>query len=361
MNQVVVIPSLNPDERLVRLVDALQFRGFSRFIIVDDGSDKGTQRFFQHLEMRGCIVYHHTENRGKGAAIKTALGVLSLLFPDANGYITVDADGQHLPEDVLRVAIDFSNDPDAIVLGTRQLHSQKVPLKSRFGNGFSSLFFRFDTGMRCPDTQTGLRCVPCALIPLARHIEGERYDYEMNFLTQMVKDGVPLRMIPITTIYERDNAGSHFHPLRDSYLIYRSLIRFTLASLSCAAVDLGLFALISSLPLPSAYLLIFMATVIARICSGGLNFYLNRRWSFDSQGAAHIQLGRYITLFIGQMCMSALLVSVFSFIPIPLVVVKILVDSMLFVVSYFVQRNWVFVKDEAEDKGKVKTYEEPVK
>lgn len=101
--------------------------------------------------------------------------------------------------------------------------------------------------------------------------------------------------------------------------------------------------LISSLSAFNSYVLIVIATILARICSGGLNFYLNRNWSFGSNGEARIQLGRYITLFIGQMCMSAFLVMLLSFLPIPLVIVKVLVDSTLFVISYFVQRNWVFI------------------
>jgi len=346
MDAVVAIPTLEPDMRLVALVDALHERGFARFVVVDDGSSEESQAVFQALEHRGVRVVHHVQNLGKGSALKTAFAQMRLAYPDASHVVTVDADGQHLPDDVLRVCKHAEKHLDALVLGTRDLKAKGVPLRSRLGNGFSAVYFKMDTGVSCPDTQTGLRVIPRSLVRLAMRTKGARYDYEMNFLTDVAKRGLPIQMVPVATVYENDNAGSHFSALRDSLLIYRQFIRFSSSSIACSVVDLAVFALLVSLLGLETAPLVAVATVLARLLSGALNFELNRTWSFADAGSrsgdASIQAIRYGALFIAQMLASMVLVSVLSILPLPIVVVKALVDGSLFFVSHFIQRNWVF-------------------
>ena len=346
MEAIVAIPAFDPDKRLVALVDALHDRGFSKFIVVDDGSSANAQPVFAALENRGVRVVHHVRNLGKGSAIKTAIAQMRLAYPSADCLITVDADGQHLPDDVVQVRDAAEANPDALVLGSRDFHSSGVPLRSRVGNGFSAVYFRMDTGVRCSDTQTGLRAIPARLLQLAMRTPGSRYEYEMNFLTAVAKRGVPLKMVPITVVYEDGNAGSHFSVWRDSARIYRQFIRFTGSSIACSAVDLVAFALLVAILGLETAPLIAIATVVARMLSGALNFEINRTWSFaDSgsrQGDASAQAIRYGVLFVGQMSASAALVTILSFLPLSLVLVKALVDGSLFFVSHFIQRNWVF-------------------
>lgn len=349
MDAVIAIPALNPGGRLVELVDELHRRGFTRFIVVDDGSGETSAPVFAALARRGVRVVRHPSNLGKGSAIKTAIAQARLAYREAPCLITVDADGQHRPDDVVRVAQAATANPAALVLGCRQLHTRQVPLRSRVGNGFSSLYFKMDTGLDCPDTQTGLRAIPRGLFPLAVATPGARYDFEMNFLTAVAKKGMPLEMLPIATVYENGNAGSHFSTLRDSFLIYRQFARFAGSSLACSGVDLAMFALLTAILGLETGALVAVATVVARMLSGALNFELNRTWSFvDSgslRGEARVQAVRYGTLFVCQMLASMALVTAFSFLPLPLVAVKVLVDGSLFFVSHFIQKNWVFKAD----------------
>ncbi|MBQ9041810.1 MAG: bifunctional glycosyltransferase family 2/GtrA family protein [Eggerthellaceae bacterium] len=348
MNTVVIIPTIDPDERILALVDQLKDRGFNRFIVVDDGSDASCDALFEALEQGGVRVLHHGTNLGKGAALKTAFAAVRNLFPEATHVVTVDGDGQHLPADVERVCRVADGHHDHVVLGVRDLQGKNVPAKSRIGNAFSSAYFKFDTGISCPDTQTGLRAFPTSLIPFALSVDGARYEYEMNFLTAVAKEDMPLAMVPIDTVYENGNAGSHFSPVRDSVRIYKQFLRFAGSSLSCSLVDLALFALISSVFNLGTAVLVTLATVIARVASGALNFTLNRAWSFSDagsqNGAVRKQAMRYGVLFVAQMMASALLVTLLSWMPLPLVGVKVLVDGTLFFASYFIQRNWVFKK-----------------
>lgn len=227
MDTVLIIPTIDPDYRLVSLVQEMQARELERIIVVDDGSSDECRFLFDALRQHGVRVYHHATNLGKGQAIKTALQHVRSLFPNATHFVTMDDDGQHLPDDVIAVCKAAAAHPDCIVLGTRDFHAHGIPSRSRIGNAFSSAFFKMDTGMTCPDTQTGLRAIPMKLIGLALSTPGARYDYEMNFLTCAVKDGVPVAMVPITTVYENGNKGSHFSPVRDSLLVFKQFFRFS--------------------------------------------------------------------------------------------------------------------------------------
>ncbi len=346
MDAVLIIPTIDPDNRLVSLVDDMHDRGFAHIIVVDDGSNSESRPVFDALKQRGVHLFYHVVNLGKGQAIKTALMHMRSLFPDATHFVTMDDDGQHLPDDVVAVCQAAADYPERIVLGTRNFNGGDVPARSRIGNAFSSAYFKMDTGMTCPDTQTGLRAIPTKLLGLALSTPGTRYDYEMNFLTTAVKHDVPVAMVPITTVYENGNEASHFSPVRDSLLIYKQFFRFSGSSIACACVDLGLFALITALFNLNTAALVALATVLARLTSGALNFTLNRRWSFTDSGSRRgsisSQATRYLVLFFAQMLASMTLVTMLSFLPLPLVGVKMFVDGTLFVVSYFVQRNWVF-------------------
>lgn len=350
MDQTVIIPAIDPSSRLISLHSELRMMGFTRFVVVDDGSGQDSLYIFDILEARGAIVVHHPENLGKGEAIKTGIQTAITAYPESPACVTVDCDGQHLPKDVRGVCLHAQAHPDALVLGQRSLHDTRVPLRSRLGNTFSSLYFKLDTGMSLGDTQTGLRVIPRCLYQLALETEGARYDCEMNFLSTVVKRNCEVRTVAISTVYYADNnQTSHFDTVRDSLLIFGTPLRFTLASMTCAAVDLGLFALLTSFINMDIALLVLLATVTARVASGVVNFALNRRWSFRAtEGRTSKQARRYAVLFVCLMFASAGLVTAFSASPIPLVAVKVLVDGCLFFISYYVQHNWVFVDHDAE-------------
>lgn len=343
MNIAILIPSLDPDDALVALVSALQQRGADRIVVIDDGSTSQAQ--FDRCAARGCVVVHHPRNLGKGAAIRTGLRAARQHFPDLAGVVTADGDGQHAVEDIVRVAQEVLHCPDSITLGTRDFSAPGIPARSRFGNRFTSLFFRLSAGVACPDTQTGLRGIPASLFDFALSIPGSRYEYEMNVLFTAAQQCIPLHFIPIQTIYEDGNRSSHFRPIRDSARIYAMPLRFTAASLSSFVIDILLFALFSRLFAVRTARAIFLATAAARVCSGVVNFTLNRSWSFGNKEDDWKAQGiRYLILFVCQMCASSGLVYLLAFLPLPLTFIKVVVDTGLFCVSYFIQRNWVFRK-----------------
>ena len=235
MHIVICIPAYEPDERLIDIAESLERSDLTRIVITDDGSGSEYTPVFIRAEELGCIIVRHEHNLGKGAALKTAIEKAVRQFGTEIGIVTADADGQHLPRDIIRVCDALAGNPDHLVLGVREFDSGNVPARSAFGNRITSALFRLGTGISCSDTQTGLRGIPPALLPLAQRVKGDRFDYEMNFLVEAVKSA-PLIMIPIETVYERGNAGSHFRPVRDSFLIYKESLQKLAAGLAAAGL-----------------------------------------------------------------------------------------------------------------------------
>lgn len=344
---VILIPSLNPDEKLLFLLQELFDMGFLWIVVVDDGSTPECGDIFRRAGELGCIVEHHGENIGKGAAIKTALKVAALRHGGRNGYITADGDGQHLAKDIRRVAEALVQHPDSLILGVRDFNrsGKAVPWRSRFGNRVTSVFFWLVNGFACPDTQTGLRGIPAGLTKLALFAEGERYEYEMNFLMDAVRR-CEVRFVEIDTIYDEQNKSSHFRPVADSIRIYGRFLRFAFSSLAGALVDYLLFCLLLVVFAFSQTKTVFLATAVARICSGIFNFLLNRYFSFRSREPAGQEIFRYILLFLGQMLASAGFVSVLALSPVPVTLAKVIVDTALFFISFRIQKNWIFAGGE---------------
>lgn len=345
MNIAILIPSLDPNERLGTLVFQLCKQGLTQIVVIDDGSAASAQPIFDLCVSLGCVVVHHDCNRGKGEALRTGLRTARKHFPTISGVVTADGDGQHLVKDIVRVAHALEASASCLILGTRDFSGEQVPFRSRFGNRFSSLFFCLSAGVSCPDTQTGLRGIPASLFDFALSVSGSRYEYEMNLLFCAAQQHIPLRYIPIETVYEDKNSVSHFRPLRDSARIYAAPLRFAVTSLSSFFIDILLFSLFVFLLPSRTAQTILTATFGARVCSGIYNFLLNRHWSFSStQESWHAQGIRYLILFLCQMLVSGSAVWLLSFLPLPLTLVKIFVDTTLFCISYFIQHNWVFRK-----------------
>lgn len=227
MKPIVIIPAYNPDNKLIRLVEELEMLG-EHVLIVDDGSSKKCRSVFEELENRyKCEIKHHGINKGKGAALKTGIRYAAEHYPDCIGYITADADGQHTPEDIIKISETLQNDMYSFVLGTRNFNDKGIPFKSRWGNKITSIVFFLTTGKKCLDTQTGLRGIPSRLFMACLSIPGNRYEYEMNMLMNFAYKGNTFVSVPIETIYLENNKSSHFHPLKDSVRIYMNIFRYS--------------------------------------------------------------------------------------------------------------------------------------
>ena len=221
----ILIPAWQPSTLLLTLVQALLLRGFTRLLVVDDGSSAAAQSVFASLaEMPEVEVLRHATNLGKGRALKTAFKHLLHRWPHLSGVVTADADGQHTATDIQHVAETLLRHKIRPVLGSRSFELD-VPLRSRLGNVVSRQVFGFVTGVDLRDTQTGLRGLPLTMLPELLALDGERYEYEMNVLAHLCRSGRRPVEVPIETIYVDNNRESHFNPLWDSVRIIVVLVR----------------------------------------------------------------------------------------------------------------------------------------
>jgi len=350
MAVTVLIPSLNPDDKLVRVVEGLLAAGMEDILLVDDGSDECHQSPFTRLSgLPQVTLLRHEVNRGKGRALKTGFAYVLEHRPHSVGVVTVDGDGQHSTEDVCRIASAMERE-QAVWLGCRDFSDRSVPLRSRFGNRASCLTMSLLCRVKVSDTQTGLRGIPRAYLPLLLEVAGERFEYETNMLLALPRHDLPYRELTIATIYIDDNATSHFRPLVDSWKIYRLMLgyflRYTAASIASFVVDILLFKLFLYLfcgweQTPR----IVVATVLARVLSSLFNFTLNHRVVFRSSQRVRSTLWRYYLLCMCQMAASAVLVSGLSaLLPWFPTLNKCVVDGLLFLVSFQIQQRLVFNK-----------------
>ena len=157
---------------------------------------------YTHLD-----VYKRQEvNRGKGGALKTAFAWFLEHTGEDLGVVTVDGDGQHTAADALRCARELEAHPDSLVLGVRQFDGADVPLRSRIGNQATIWCFRVLCGVGVSDTQTGLRSIGTDFLRALCTVPGDRYEFETNMLLATSRLGIPIREVPIRTVYLEQNA-----------------------------------------------------------------------------------------------------------------------------------------------------------
>lgn len=225
---VALIPAYEPTSALCGLVNDLVDAGFEA-VVVDDGSSLEAAEVFRAVGQMASVLHHET-NRGKGQALKTGMEWISDHCSDDTMVVTVDADGQHLLRDIVRVctagftltgAASLGLD-SGLVLGVR-IDDSTTPVRSRIGHDLSRAGLRMVTGRSLADTQTGLRAFRVSMIPQMTAIPGSRFEYEMNQLFVLARRGVPFYQIRITTVY--DDAGSHYRGLADSVRVGWNLVK----------------------------------------------------------------------------------------------------------------------------------------
>ncbi len=353
---IVIIPAFNPDENLIKIVENLERAGIGKqqILVVNDGSLAQCEPIFSSIREK-VLLLAHEKNRGKGEALKTGMGYVQKQLEEGHlskftPLVFMDADGQHRVEDVQKVGEAVLNRPDCLVLGCRHV-GKEMPVKSRLGNWLTRMIFRGLTGQYVSDTQTGLRGLTVQHIPFLLSIPGSKYDYEMNMLTAWIKSGWPIYEVPIQTLYlDRKNSVSHFRKVQDSFLIYKDLFKFSGASFLSFLVDFSVFSLLILLAGKRSEgdlssIITLGCNVGARLVSGTANFYMNQHWVFRSSQRIGKSGFQYFLLAMGVLAANSLLLLVItSILNIPPLPAKVLVELLLFLVSFWVQKKIIFKK-----------------
>ena len=219
---IILIPSYEPDNRLINLVNELSNEN-TNIIIVDDGSGPSHKYIFDKCKDYADVISYEINN-GKGYALKTGLKYIKDKFKEPYIVVTMDSDGQHRVSDAKKLIKEIDENKKILILGKR-IRNDNTPLRSKIGNSITRFIYRLTTNLDVYDTQSGLRVFNNTLVDFLLDIEGRRFEYEMNVLLKCAIDKIEIREVEIETIYIDNNSGSHFNAIKDSYRIYKDIIK----------------------------------------------------------------------------------------------------------------------------------------
>jgi len=335
----VLIPAYRPGASLIDVVKGLtRHARYETVVVVDDGSGREYASIFEAISRLPQVhVITKALNRGKGAALRIGIQFILREHPEVRGVVTADADGQHDPQDILRMCDRFREAPDAFVLGVRSFNGS-IPLRSQIGNRFTYRLIHTLLGNRISDSQTGLRAIPRALLEKLPAARASGYEFELEMLIAAKHMGLPIVERPIRTIYHPGNPSSHFRPLRDSMRIGYVLLRFSFIGLLSAVLDNFVF-----------YLLfretgnVLLSQVVARVVSAFYNYTAVRRAVFLSDVPHAVLLPRYLLLAAANCAMSYMGITILvAAIPVNVFGAKLMAETLLFFANLVVEREWIF-------------------
>lgn len=204
----VIVPTYNNQKTLKKVLDSiLDFT--SNVIIVNDGSTDSTSEILKQYSQLTQI--HHPKNLGKGRALRN--GFRKAIELDFEYAITIDSDGQHFAADIPIFIEAIQNEPNALLIGSRNMTHENVPKKSSFGNKFSNFWFKFETGIKLDDTQSGFRLYTLRLLP--KRFYTNKFEFEIEVIVRAAWKGIVVKNIPIQVLYDPAERVSHFRPFQD--------------------------------------------------------------------------------------------------------------------------------------------------
>jgi glycosyltransferase involved in cell wall biosynthesis len=314
-----------------------------KLLVVNDGSRSpaAIEAFAALEKFPQLSIVTHAENRGKGAALKTAFALILEKMPEIDLVVTADADGQHHPDDILNVAAVCAaqNSP---VLGVR-IFDENVPARSRIGNELTRKLFRLFFGIDVRDTQTGLRGLPRRELPGLLSIGADRYNFEFEALIKLVKQGT-LVQHPIRTIYEPGNPTSHFNPILDSARIYAVFGRHVSAVVAIGILDWLMFTVFSA-----AGYSILRSLILARVISTLVYFAAARSFVYRSKGRISVQLTAFLLLVCGNIALLWPFITVaHETFGVPKTLAMFLASAFLFISNFLWQNYIIFRRNETE-------------
>jgi glycosyltransferase involved in cell wall biosynthesis len=205
------VPTYNNAKTLSNVISGI-LEYTHHLIVVNDGSDHETATILSQFEKTITIVTH-SRNLGKGMALRNGFSKARSM-----GYhyaITLDSDGQHFPSDLEQFLLKLDHHPGSLIVGARNMDSENVPNKSSFGNKFSNFWFRFETGINLPDTQSGYRLYPIKKLEKIKFFT-TRFEFEIEVLVKSAWKGIPVLSLPVQVFYAKgEERVTHFRPGKD--------------------------------------------------------------------------------------------------------------------------------------------------
>ena len=323
---VVLIPSYEPDEKLIKLVKKIKYDT----VVVNDGSNNSYDNIFNEVKEHAKVI-SYKENMGKGYALKKGLKYIKDKYKSNYIVVTMDSDGQHSVSDIEKLVnkVEYNT----LILGKR-LRGYSTPLRSYLGNSITRLIYRLVSKKDIYDTQTGFRAFNNTLTDYMLNIPGNRYEYEMNVLLYL--NDIKVIEEEIETIYIENNKNSHFDGIKDSIRIYKQIIKFASISIISFIIDYILYTLFTM------FINITLSNVIARLISATFNYSMNKRVVFNDNNKLYKSLSMYTLLAIFILILNTIILNIFVNIGINIYVSKLITEMILFIISYLIQKNIIF-------------------
>ena len=207
----ILIPTFNNQKTLSRVIDGVLVYSFEDVIVINDGSTDDTASILATYGEKINVLTNEI-NKGKGFSLRR--GFMEAIRLGYKNAISIDSDGQHLPSDIPLFIETALENPGALLMGSRNMMQEGVPGKSSFGNKFSNFWFKFETGLTLPDTQTGFRLYPLDPIKKVR-LFTSKFETEIEVIVKLAWRDVKIIPINIHVIYDSNERVTHFRPFRD--------------------------------------------------------------------------------------------------------------------------------------------------
>lgn len=228
LNACVLIPTYNNEKTLRRVLDKT-LTITNEIIVINDGSTDSTAEILKEFSPIKAI--HLPKNQGKGMALRT--GFKEALKLGFDYVITIDSDGQHFPEDIPVFLEEIQKNGEALLIGDRNMEQDGIPGKSSFGNRFSNFWYRFETGIKLQDTQSGFRLYPIRRMKNLKFFT-RKFEFEIEVIVKAAWAGIPVKNVPIQVLYDESERVSHFRPFKDftrisllnTWLVFLALIYY---------------------------------------------------------------------------------------------------------------------------------------
>lgn len=346
---IAVIPALNPGPQVTEIVYET-LKHCARLILVDDGCDEVNKKYLAECAVGDNVeLVTFSENRGKGHALLAGLDRAMKHEPPY--VLTLDSDGQHDPNDIPRFTelVRTSAEPIELVIGTRT-GLDVMPIRSRVGNLFTARLFRMLTRRRVDDTQSGFRMLSARFArDVLDHVQGGRYETEMQILVRAVESNQPIGGVGIRTLYFDENQASQFRPVRDSLRVLSALAKYSGVALGSFLFDYAVFVLLTY-GLGIHYL---GGHVMGRILSGIGNFLANRRLVFQSTSGIAGDAVRYAGAVLLSMGVTALILFLLvDGLSVDAAVAKPIAEGMAFLMNFIVLSKVVFPDHRPRSKNR---------
>lgn len=214
----VILPGYCEEGR-IGLVVKKTLKHCDSVIVIDDGSPDKTA---EEAKNAGAFVIRHSINMGKGRALKT--GCEYAVSNNHDFLITLDADGQHDPDEIPAFVKEYRNSGCPVLIGNRMGQAEVMPFVRRITNRFMSWLLSRRIGQRIPDTQCGYRLYAKRVFPHYLRFKSDGYAAESEVLLLLASTGIKIGSVPIKAIYGDEK--SKIRPLRDALKFFAMLRKY---------------------------------------------------------------------------------------------------------------------------------------